>query len=526
MRTVCSAAGVASCVVRRRLALLPLLLAACAQERTHPRLAELTSPVHITVRNVDAPEEKDCSKAASWSDRLSCWTASASRRGCTYASVGEAADLPIAFTGPAQASHCQSQVLRPGVALLTRGPRKNARLFVDGSNSRVVVSFDDEGWVLFLDKGRLVTEEQLWDDSLVPVRTSATPPPGKTRPLLPDGSPDWSRVPTLLSHLDAVRFDLTDAQLDALMRSDPDPQTHLRDALVRGGRLMLDVEAFDRALARLDEPRKKGVVDSLREGVVDGNSLAMDWFRKHPRYEREYEEALLEALRNGALFEPETLEEVARRAPAGLAAATCGLLEEQWHEGATDAEGLTFERVSVPLALTARLKLKCPWVVPLLESAMCDGTLRCVPPPGDDDPLPAGDLAEQQRPLCSDADQAAALARAFRSPTDEELEDDRLPIDALDDWGPLLLAAARVQGPLPAKVVARNERRSWKWKFVPPPGEEDGADNTCLDLDLARWVCLLPDGIAISTQAGCRLDLDARARTITFTELELDDAPR
>ena len=67
-------------------------LAACGKERPDPRLAEVTSPLHVTVRTVDAPISQTCTGTTF--EQLKCVTTRAERVGCVYVELGPAADAP------------------------------------------------------------------------------------------------------------------------------------------------------------------------------------------------------------------------------------------------------------------------------------------------------------------------------------------------------------------------------------------------------------------------------------------------
>ncbi|MBL8916118.1 MAG: hypothetical protein JNM17_35790 [Archangium sp.] len=505
---------------------LLLLLTACAQERTHPRIADVTTPLHVSVRVVDVEVEKQCSTIPAFTDKVSCWFSKSARDGCTYVSIGESADLPIAFTGAATIAHCDFQRMRTNTAILTREPRKAARIFFDSGKTRVVIHLGDEGWLLFLKDGRLLTQEQVWNAGSVVTG----------RPLLPDDTPDWSRVPTLLSHLDSVSFDLSSKEFDLLMRTDPNPEEHLRDALTRGGQLLRDIEAFDKALARLKPADQQQVVDGLALQVQDGDSLARAWFRAHPQHKDVYAKALLDGVIASSVTDPGGVEELLELDPKGLDTAACEVLESHWHQNLTDPYydgGGVGETLLSALAVIATRKVKCPWVVPILESVKCNVELRCRPAETDEESdVEVNPLDDQRRPLCTDAQLARALKRNVVTTPDEAEGED---VPQYPDWGPLLLLAAKVQGPLPEDLLSRNARRLYEWKYpqrkvltkeqieeegeprLPagsPADEYDACSATELSVD--SWVCALPKGITRARNFGCKLEIDDAKKVITF----------
>ena len=113
---------------------LLLLLTACAQERTHPRIADVTAPLHVSVRVVDVEVEKQCSTIPAFTDKVSCWFSKSARDGCTYVSIGESADLPIAFTGAATIAHCDFQRMRTNTAILMFKTKAGLRVLACGEN--------------------------------------------------------------------------------------------------------------------------------------------------------------------------------------------------------------------------------------------------------------------------------------------------------------------------------------------------------------------------------------------------------
>ena len=84
------------------------------------------------------------------------------------------------------------------------------------------------------------------------------------------------------------------------------------------------------------------------------------------------------------------------------------------------------------------------------------------------------------------------------------------------DWGRLLIAAAQLQGPLPASFTRANERRQYAlaYAFKGPQ-----VDDTCrhLDEEPAEWACRLPTSISGSSTEWCRLVIDDTKKTLTLT---------
>jgi len=154
------------------------------------------------------------------------------------------------------------------------------------------------------------------------------------------------------------------------------------------------------------------------------------------------------------------------------------------------------------LALIARQKLKCPWVLPWLTRLQCDGRLTCVEAMELDD-------RERRAPLCTPEQVEATVNEMFH-----ELEDELTASNdfvAEDHFSELLLGAAAAQAPLPAAFVRRTQRRDYSG--VEPPECKN------LYLPIGAWVCMLPVELTVSTQGRCRMTIDDAKKQLTFEEL-------
>lgn len=461
-----------------------VLMAGCRRERTHPRLAELTSPFLVTVRTVDAPRSCD---GLTGVDKATC-TASPGREGCTFVAVGSNADLPLAYTGPMRKEHCDEQRTRSHTVMLAEQPLKSARLFIDERGERVFVDVETDGWVLFVRDGKLLTSRQLWDD-----RVSAP-----LRPVLADGSPDWPAVPTLLATWEPTAGLLSGLTLADVMKDDPDPQENLVLALA-GSSYRYDAVGFAEAWALLDQPHRDRALRAALDQVKAGEDLS-SWFRTRDDFLPQYRRALLSALEHGQLTQPTQLNDVAEADPVALQSAACGLIETAYL-GAAPAEW--DEPPPVALALIAKKKLKCPWVLSWLERRTCDLSLCCQAEDAAFDP-------EHRWGLCTQQQLDAAVTGAFReAPLDELITGDGFDLD--EHPGELLLAAAAAQGPLPADFVKRTARRSYAGQAPP--------ECTGLPRPVGDWACGLPATLTASSQEQCRLRIDDAAKQLAFDTL-------
>ena len=174
------------------------------KDRPHARVAELTTPVHVTVRTIDFPDKTAC-VGGNPLERLKCWVTPA-RVGATYVEVGPAADLPMVTTGDVD-SDLNRLIGRSDTRTLLNRPVKKVKLVPDpGSPERVVVDCGETGMVVFLRGDSLSDMHLLWDEMA-------------GAPRLPNGELDWAHVP----RPPRPPFDLVStskAELEALAKTD------------------------------------------------------------------------------------------------------------------------------------------------------------------------------------------------------------------------------------------------------------------------------------------------------------------
>lgn len=496
--------------------LAALTLAACDKPRADPRLAEVSAPVHLTVRVIDRPREVDCSGELG-PDWVKCKLSRSDREGCVYLEAGEAADKPelLPPADARNATRCWALEGRSGVHVLTRAPHRRAKIHLEppspgAHEQRVVIDLGEAGHLLFLREGRVFALQTLWSSEA-----------GRRFPA--GAEPDWAKVPSMLGVLEVVFFVVSDEELDRLLAETPDGVKVLEAAVHRGLATVFAVEDLDRVLARLPAAARRDVRDALLEHVrANDNASAWDWFAAHPEEQhRDFVDAVTEAATLDVM-EPTLMTTLERLAPERLGEVACHALEMAWLDG---NEGYAdFSQTKVALALIARHKLPCPWVRPLLTLAQCNEALRCDAHPDD------GRVA----PLCDEAAQARALEQALAPP---ELDVETPPDDAsvapadggaplsveeqlmLDEqaWGPLLLAAARQQGPLPADFALREARFTYAVRYTVPDAQEDLDPCRSAPEEPSAWACRLPATITRSRRDDCALVIDDAKKTVTLT---------
>lgn len=517
----------------RRAALLLLTLCACGKERPDPRIGELTTPVHITVRVIDAPMEKDC-QGTTW-EQVKCAFRRADRVGCTYVEVGEAAEKPELTKSPdVRRCSVMSDTRRK---VLTHVIGKKATITLDSTGRRAVVELSDAAHVLYLRNGEIAVQRKLWD--FAPPPSPGSPPSvasifGSAGPPSPFGGAglgtlggigsiggtgvpgviDWNRVPPFLSVMDEqLLLTVPEDELDSLIAESPTGKAQLKTALLSLAHSAdLTSEGWVRAVSKLDDIDRNEIRDELVSEISGGANNALEWFQAHPEEQKaDYIEALAEAAESETFDLADVLPPLLKLDATRAETIACEHLQRRWHEyGSAPYEYDYYPPNTAALAVLVTRKTKCPWIVPLLMRTPCGEELRCDLDLEDDTPTP----------LCTDAETAKALHRALNPTPEVELTEDE-EARLQNDWGALLLAAARHQGPLPAELLRADERRLYKRLYTFKGREEDDA---CRNVSPAPvdWACKLPASINTAQYEGCTIVIDDAKKTMTLSAPELD----
>ena len=473
-------------------------LGACGRERPDPRLAEVQAPVHVTVRVIDVAVEKNCE--GTLSQQLSCLVTRALRSGCVYVEAGAEADAPERRPRP-DVGRCGSLAYAEHRFLLRNEPVRKASLFLEPGGERVLIDLVDTVHALYLRDGVAVLQKPF------------SRPTGLTRP---DGSVDWTLVPPFLAVLDEAQLrDLTEARLDALLAKTPGGRDALTESLLAlTGSASAAEQGFDLAYSRLDEPGRQRVREAMITALSEGNDGAVQWFLRH---KEEQGLPVVEALEDAMTLDGYTtavlLPALLELAPQRAEKVACDQLEQRWHQtapsGVAEYEGSMPPDATV-LAVLVERKAQCPWVLPLLEREPCSWELHCDPDFDDG----------KETPLCTAEQADKVLQRTLHPNPDADVDEDEEE-DPTSDWGALLMAAARIQGPLPQAFSLANERRQYQLSSTIP---EDADEDPCAEVTPAPadWACRLPPGITTAKNQGCRLRLDDAKKTITLSAVELD----
>ena len=477
---------------------LLVVLSSCSRPKQDPRVKEVKEPVHVSVRVIAVPEEVDCDGAGDWKAQLKCRLSRAPRVGCTYVEVGADADAPLSRTAPATADDCD--LLGQGQrAVVTPSPHKKADVWVDDAAERIVVRVDTSALVMFLKHGALLDQWSL-DGATLAVR---------------DGKLDWAPLPSILKAVPSHPDAFSDEDLTRLMASTTDAQRELNDGVreaLKERVLTPPSPQWARFWSRLDEAGREDVRDELLLAIERGDDDAVHWAEGDEAILRA---RLLEALRSGLqsleYASPVQLDAFARLAPEEAAPLACGQLEELYLSEDTYE---SLDTASTALALIAREKLKCPWVMPWLSRVTCKGAMRA---------RRRGVDSNADVPLMGRADRERVLRETFLT-EDERAERDLLldvddSIDNEDDigaWGPMLLSAAEVQGPLPQEFLLREARRLYRvvYRLPAKPGDDPCRDTS---FEVPELACQLPVTITRVTREACELVVDDAAKTLTLT---------
>lgn len=278
-----------------------LTLCACGKERPDPRLAELTTPVHVTVRVIDAPIEKHCEGTAY--EQFKCMVSRADRQGCVYVEVGAAADTPELRKTPDAARCMTMRGESSDRVVLFDGPGRKAKLTIDASKTRIVVELADSVHALYLRDSHLVIQRNLGGTAtggLSPIGNLIMVPGGVgntglgglgatgTGVVAPDGTVDWSRVPAFLSVLDEAQLiSLTEEELDTLIAETPSGRDALKTSLLAmTDSASLADKAWARAVSKLDPADQKQLRNALLTQISVGSSGALEWFDAHPEEQK------------------------------------------------------------------------------------------------------------------------------------------------------------------------------------------------------------------------------------------------
>ena len=472
---------------------LLLVLAACSRERTDARIAEVLTPLHVTVRVIDTPLPKNCT--GTLREQVSCLLTRAERQGCVYVEVGPGAETPLR-SRPSEVDRC-STVGSSYRRALTAQPLHKATLFVEPGGERAVVDLVQGLHVIYSDKGELT--------GVIPLFTGGTPPPGFIRP---EGSVDWSQVPPLLSALSDQQLEaFTVADFDALLAKTPRAQDALTEVLVE--RASNAGAGWDLAFSRLDQSHRESARDAMLREVERGSDAALQWFMKHEEQRvPELVPAILSSIDGDRYVISTALPQLFVLDPASAEKAACEQLEFHWHDALQNP--IDYESSPKPdgvlLAVLMARHAKCPWVMPVLLRDPCSWQLNCDP-----------DIEDQnETPLCTAEQAQKPLQRALHP---EEEEDESAEADeAISDYGALLMTSARQQGPLPASFALAQERRRYPATYTFEGAEED---DPCRELTVhvGTLACQLPQAITTTRTGGCKVVIDDVKKTITLSPI-------
>lgn len=536
--------------VRCRVAWLFVVLAAlgCGERKSRHGpsnfvAAEVSRPLSARVRVYEQDVKPECTETGF--SRYRCFFQS-ELYGCTVLELG---DAPVLQEGEdAIDVACSRARASDRSAPLAESPLsgKGMTLDVDPEGTRIAWRGGPSMSLLVF----YVIGEELVPS---PDNETATPPPAP----LADSKPDWSKIPTLADRAEAL-----------VSRSRPTALPRLLTILEasRGD------EAVGRALAHTVAQ------SSSDEWLAAFKALSV---RGRGAYDQEIVAAIeddpgstvvAELMESPHLRPPDFADVVAHVAGAELSAgwvegqnvpalveallylgdARAGTLACTWLEQTVstslvdDGDGLPYglelESGLPALLAIARQKTPCPWVKLALERDPCSLDYRCTANglvETSDEAVETADLATEealergeeepplnpQHALCTPA-QARRIVDGEKPPwyVPGEDEDEEEPMSSVDPTRTILLSAGHSQGPLPAELVKRNQRRLYRVRDLSKPDGGVGEDATPFCdftdhawIDPAEIVCRIPASLNRLTLSGCRIDIDDAQRVITIT---------
>ena len=480
---------------------MPLLVvASCKREaRPWPRIAEVTSPVHVAVRSADYPVPKVCDQPA-LTDRLPCYFKPAERAGFTFVEVGAAADAPLPATDTLEAGRA-AILSRAGTTLVTPFASSRVRLEFDRSGRRLLVESGETGLMLFFEGQRLVTSQRLWSSA-------------DAAWLTPSGGFDWSRAP-LAKVAPPDLQTMTLDEVTAYRARSPEHEQAFLDTLLWGLSNGTLVNRFDSFTTLLDEGEREEAIQALLSGAENGEHAAIEWFVSAPgRRTPEFEEALLALVRDNVYDDPALLDALLKMAPKGAAELSCRRLEQEWFMA--DEYVPPSDTIMVPVAVLAHQQAKCPWVTQWLERDLCDPDFFCPPDElqEEEDDVGGEALPRVEKALgalCTRQQRLEALAR-LRTSEDEFTRWD-------GTFGALLLLAQEPNGALAPPLSTRLARYGYEVRYA------STEDDACRGLQIREWACRAPAWVLTSERDGCKLAIDDTKRTLTVTPDESAEAP-
>ncbi len=491
-------------------AVLCLALPACTKRpKTDPLLAEVTTPIHVTVR---AHTLRGSCTGREGFDRVQCWFAG-SRAGVTYLEVGAAADAPL---DPSVDPDAVVRLSAFGARVsLENTVLRNVAVQVDDRGERVAV-FNGGGWfVYFLEDGQVLS------------RTSVA------RPTL-----DWSAFP-IEAQFNDMLIHARGAQRERLLRRQQASfgEPGLIDYL---STLPDNRQEWDLLYATLS-PVGRDAVEKRLVDQLDGGEGPWEFFLTRPQLQpRDFSERVaaqalsLTAEGDGAWVWPQLV----RSHHPAAAALACEAIHRAFIESLFSNETMgevivdPLQANTGPLAVIALTHGSCDWVTRWVDDWVCGAPLTCPPPQpsGEEDPDSAGLSGEQPHdndPLCTAADVDAGLTRWLAQTEPLQLgatdggEADEASDETPPPLGALFVGAMLVQDRQP--VLTRRQRATYAVmtpKGSTKPEDLDPACRTLVDQQVFRSLCSLPMNLTEFDFRGCHVKVDDARKRVVLHEVK------
>lgn len=484
---------------------LAVLTHACSRRTKDPLLAEVTTPLHVSVRVHELNSEGSCRDVTGF-DRFACWFGSR-RPACLYVELG---DSPVTEVGDCALSSVGDRVL------VDKVNERNVELKVDATGERVAVRSGGRWSIFYLEQG--------WALQKLSV------------PVSPGATFDWATIEPVEQHL---------SDLYALSEGDRHQRIARRMTALSGANAMIDFLVVSQAGSYADWKKEFDSLSAEGQQTVrtrlnaklslDGGVNEAPWvfLADHPELQSEGFGDQVVAFTSDLerRFEEDNdvdwaIEELYREHHPQAGRLACRTLEREFlSQNFTESPEYEFTGASsiqsaTSLATIALTRTPCPWVRQWFDSHTCSVPLNCTVA-SDGGVVEPDDSAETQQVLCSAKESALALSKWQGLIARPQPDPDTLTIDLPDETpelGALYLAALTVQGE-PPNLVRR--ARSF-YPLVTPKGLRDlGAfDEPCQRIvnngSFGNELCTLPLELTHFVVFSCEVTVDDARKQIVL----------
>jgi hypothetical protein len=359
--------------------------------------------------------------------------------------------------------------------------------------------------------------------------SSAPPPPAEP-------PPDWSKVPPFEDAVSDV-FAREPGHVDTLL-SAIQKRSGEEGLLTFSKQLDPNVTAWTGVTGRLSAHGRSRqtaeLVGRLRADAGVDKSGLFDFFLQHEELQPRDFPALLAADVTHQLEDevppaygdaPASME-ITALAKLGHPRAgefACQSLGASWL-GQLQEGGVMYESSNLDVSLLAvvvKAKTRCPWVTMALDRMVCSSQLWCTADGKTIADLDAEAQAEDAAGEVASTPKVVKVNRLCPPATGRRQAEASFADDAPSpEEGPLLLAAAVANGPLPKDFVARNARREYAVRGLPPEENPDGGDPDeppcgLTEERVTALACSMPLDLGELRAGPCHVVVDDAKKTVS-----------